>query len=188
VALGEYAAGLFSNDDELSQELLAAGGESIVLYSSDEIIPHLQMHTPSSTTHPHLPHALIYHTPSSTTHPHPQLLTSYSTTLIHTHTADTGECAERVWRMPILPEHTAELVGDGKTNQYDLRSIGKGREGGACTAAAFLQEFIHDGVAWAHLDIAGPAMISVTITSLCAISRVIIPCVCSLMCCCASAY
>ena len=69
-------------------------------------------------------------------------------------------CQERVWPLPILPEHTEELVGDGKQHLYDLRSIGKGREGGACTAAAFLQEFVHDGVGWCHIDVAGPAMTS----------------------------
>jgi leucyl aminopeptidase len=37
---------------------------------------------------------------------------------------------------------------------------GKGREGGACTAAAFLKAFIDDNVKWAHVDIAGPAMFS----------------------------
>ena len=77
--------------------------------------------------------------------------------------------------MPVLPQHTKEL----KDCKYaDLRSIGKGREGGACTAAAFLQEFVLDQkqsdqtgggakegaltrqTEWAHLDIAGPAMTS----------------------------
>ena len=64
--------------------------------------------------------------------------------------------AERIWPMPIFPEHTKELKG----TYADLRSIGKGREGGACTAAAFLQEFVHDGVGWCHIDVAGPAMTS----------------------------
>lgn len=31
----------------------------------------------------------------------------------------------------------------------------KGRGAGASSGAAFLKEFIHDGVEWAHLDIAG---------------------------------
>ena len=64
--------------------------------------------------------------------------------------------AERIWPMPVFPEHTKELKG----TYADLRSIGKGREGGACTAAAFLQEFVHDGVGWCHIDVAGPAMTS----------------------------
>ena len=114
VALGEYAAGLFSNSDSLVASLSKAAKSS----------------------------------------------------------------SEPVWHMPVLAQHTAEL----KDSQYaDLRSIGKGREGGACTAAAFLQEFVvakqddkegeEDGESsssssssastdWAHLDIAGPAMTS----------------------------
>ncbi|OQS04780.1 cytosol aminopeptidase [Thraustotheca clavata] len=60
---------------------------------------------------------------------------------------------ERCWRMPILPEHTAELKG----SVSDSRSMGKDRYGGACTAAAFLQQFIEKDVQWAHLDIAGPS-------------------------------
>ncbi|CAK4114020.1 unnamed protein product, partial [Aphanomyces euteiches] len=60
---------------------------------------------------------------------------------------------ERCWRLPILPEHTAELKG----YQSDSRSTGKTRYGGACTAAAFLQQFIEKDVKWAHVDIAGPS-------------------------------
>jgi len=30
------------------------------------------------------------------------------------------------------------------------------RWGGSITAALFLKEFIHEGVEWAHLDMAGP--------------------------------
>ncbi|CEG44768.1 cytosol aminopeptidase [Plasmopara halstedii] len=63
------------------------------------------------------------------------------------------ECHERCWRLPILPEHTAALKG----SQSDSRSTGRSRHGGACTAAAFLQQFVYEGVDWAHLDIAGPS-------------------------------
>lgn len=92
VALGEYAAGVFSNNDALAMSLMESGQKTY----------------------------------------------------------------ERCWRLPILPEHTEELKG-----QYsDMRSTGKDRAGGACTAAAFLQKFIDEGVHWAHVDIAGPAMYS----------------------------
>lgn len=90
VGLGEYAAGLFGNDDSLGSELAAAG-------------------------------AVV---------------------------------DEMCWPMPILREHAAEL----KSKFADSSSTGKGRYGGACTAAAFLQQFVEDDVQWAHLDIAGPAM------------------------------
>uniref|UniRef100_M4C2H5 Cytosol aminopeptidase domain-containing protein n=1 Tax=Hyaloperonospora arabidopsidis (strain Emoy2) TaxID=559515 RepID=M4C2H5_HYAAE len=63
------------------------------------------------------------------------------------------ECHERCWRLPILPEHTAALKG----SQSDSRSTGRGRYGGASTAAAFLQQFVYKNVDWAHLDIAGPS-------------------------------
>uniref|UniRef100_K3WRU4 Cytosol aminopeptidase domain-containing protein n=1 Tax=Globisporangium ultimum (strain ATCC 200006 / CBS 805.95 / DAOM BR144) TaxID=431595 RepID=K3WRU4_GLOUD len=66
-------------------------------------------------------------------------------------------CYERNWRLPILPEHSAELKG----SQSDSRSTGKGRYGGACTAAAFLKQFIDKDVDWAHIDIAGPSNYSV---------------------------
>eukprot|EP00042_Codosiga_hollandica_P057325 m.846185 g.846185 ORF g.846185 m.846185 type:complete len:515 (-) comp59556_c0_seq9:90-1634(-) len=92
VGLGEYAAGLFSNDDALAKALAEAGDA------------------------------------------------------VH----------ERLWRLPILPEHEEEL----KNVYADTSSTGKGRFGGASTAAAFLKLFINDNVKWAHLDIAGPAMYS----------------------------
>uniref|UniRef100_A0ABM5GHN9 Cytosol aminopeptidase n=1 Tax=Pogona vitticeps TaxID=103695 RepID=A0ABM5GHN9_9SAUR len=58
---------------------------------------------------------------------------------------------DRVWRMPLF-EHYTKQVTDCQL--ADLNNIGKYRSGGACTAAAFLKEFVtvpH----WAHLDIAG---------------------------------
>jgi leucyl aminopeptidase len=75
---------------------------------------------------------------------------------------------ERLWPMPIFPEHREEIRGAATA---DLQSTGGGRMGGACTAAAFLEFFIgaqppRGGAAppptpaWAHLDIAGPGMYS----------------------------
>ena len=58
--------------------------------------------------------------------------------------------------MPILPEHEAML----KNPYADTSSTGGSRYAGASTAAAFLQKFVSDGVKWAHIDIAGPAMYS----------------------------
>ena len=40
----------------------------------------------------------------------------------------------------------------------DLKNSG-GRWGGACTAAAFLSQFVGKTERWAHLDIAGPAYV-----------------------------
>lgn len=99
VALGEYAAGLFSNNATLNAKLQAAGDERF----------------------------------------------------------------ERLWPMPVFPEHREEIKTGAP--EADLKSTGGGK-GGSCTAAAFLENFIgpvqRNGEsvtpAWAHLDIAGPAM------------------------------
>jgi leucyl aminopeptidase len=67
---------------------------------------------------------------------------------------DAAEAAgESVWQLPITAETRERL--DSKV--ADLRSSPRERAGGAMIAAAFLREFIADGTAWAHLDIAGPA-------------------------------
>ncbi|MCS7084437.1 MAG: leucyl aminopeptidase [Aquificaceae bacterium] len=89
VALGEYTAGLFSNDIELS-------------------------------------------------------------TLLKEASKFTGE---RLWELPLDDEKLREKI---KRCDADVVNSG-GRYGGAITAAMFLQEFVKEGVKWAHLDIAGPA-------------------------------
>ncbi|KAJ1871324.1 hypothetical protein LPJ55_003966 [Coemansia sp. RSA 990] len=80
------------------------------------------------------------------------------------HTAD-----EPAWRMPLHDCWDAML----KSPVADLSNIGNRAEAGACTAAAFLRQFVHGKRAgkgilgdqnndeesspkWAHLDIAGP--------------------------------
>ena len=62
---------------------------------------------------------------------------------------------EEVWRMPLGPLYTKEL----EHPECDIASTGKGRAGGSCTAAAFLEHFVEKDVAWAHIDIAGVGMI-----------------------------
>ncbi|KAL9658349.1 hypothetical protein ABK040_015669 [Willaertia magna] len=59
------------------------------------------------------------------------------------------------WRMPIFRE---QYLGQMKSDVSNLNNIG-GREGGSCTAATFLSEFIDFGKVkeWAHLDIAAVA-------------------------------
>ena len=63
-----------------------------------------------------------------------------------------GQAGEAMWPMP-LP---ADLRKGLDSEIADLVNTGP-REGGMLTAGLFLQEFVADGVAWAHLDIAGPA-------------------------------
>ena len=64
-----------------------------------------------------------------------------------------ARAGERVWPLPLFEEYREQL----RSELADLKNIG-GREGGACTAAAFLEAFT-DGLPWAHLDIAGTAWI-----------------------------
>ena len=56
---------------------------------------------------------------------------------------------ENVWYMPSGDEYAKEM----KSKIADLKNIGS-KWGGACTAAAFLRQFIGKAK-WAHLDIAG---------------------------------
>lgn len=86
VALGHHHAGVFSNDDDLSSRLDAAG----------------------------------------------------------------KSVGEAVWRMPLGDAYDKQINSD----IADMKNVG-GRDAGSTTAAQFLQRYIQDGVAWAHLDIAG---------------------------------
>ncbi len=63
-----------------------------------------------------------------------------------------GRAGEASWPMP-LP---VELKKGLESEIADLVNTGP-REGGMLTAGLFLQEFVTEGVRWAHLDIAGPA-------------------------------
>ncbi|WP_394274845.1 leucyl aminopeptidase [Luteococcus sp.] len=66
---------------------------------------------------------------------------------------DAAETAgEEFWQLPV-PEHIRSSL---ESKVADLKSSGS-RLGGAMAAAAFLQHFVADDTAWAHLDIAGPA-------------------------------
>jgi len=60
---------------------------------------------------------------------------------------------EKLWRMPLGPKYDKLIDSD----IADMKNVGGGRDGGSITAAQFLQRFVQDGVAWAHLDIAGVA-------------------------------
>ncbi|MFJ7899011.1 leucyl aminopeptidase [Streptomyces sp. NPDC096198] len=62
------------------------------------------------------------------------------------------EVGEESWPMP-LPEHLRKGM-DSPT--ADIANMGE-RMGGGLVAGLFLREFIGEGIAWAHLDIAGPA-------------------------------
>ena len=59
------------------------------------------------------------------------------------------DSGEKVWHMPSGEEYANEM----KSKIADLKNIGS-KWGGACTAAAFLRQFVGE-TKWAHLDIAG---------------------------------
>ena len=57
---------------------------------------------------------------------------------------------EKVWELPIDEDIARRL----KSEVADLKQLGK-KEADSTQAACFLQNFIKEGTAWAHLDIAG---------------------------------
>src|SRR6188508_1077090 len=64
-----------------------------------------------------------------------------------------SQIGEKLWRMPLGPKYDKLIDSD----IADMKNVSNGRDGGSITAAQFLQRFVQDGVAWAHLDIAGMA-------------------------------
>ncbi|MDO5642044.1 MAG: leucyl aminopeptidase [Paracoccus sp. (in: a-proteobacteria)] len=60
---------------------------------------------------------------------------------------------EGAWRLPLGPGYD-KLID---SRLADVKNTG-GRAAGAITAAQFLQRFIREGQAWAHIDIAGVAL------------------------------
>jgi leucyl aminopeptidase len=63
------------------------------------------------------------------------------------------EVGENAWPMP-LPE---ELKDDLKSTVADLANVSGSRFAGMLVAGTYLREFVADGVAWAHIDVAAPA-------------------------------
>jgi leucyl aminopeptidase len=61
---------------------------------------------------------------------------------------------EKLWPLPLENEYMDMI----KSDVADMKNSG-GRWGGAITAALFLREFVEEGIPWAHLDIAGPALV-----------------------------
>jgi leucyl aminopeptidase len=61
---------------------------------------------------------------------------------------------EKLWPLPLEDDYWDMI----KSDVADMKNSG-GRYGGAITAALFLREFVDPGIRWAHLDIAGPALV-----------------------------
>jgi leucyl aminopeptidase len=62
---------------------------------------------------------------------------------------------ESMWPLPIPAEMLDKLKSHSKV--ADLANITGEAWGGALAAAAFLGDFVADGIDWVHLDVAGPA-------------------------------
>lgn len=62
---------------------------------------------------------------------------------------------EKAWRMPLDQAWRDQI----KSKTATIQNMGqKGRDAGACIAAAFLEHFVNKGRRWAHMDIAGTGM------------------------------
>ncbi|UQZ89431.1 leucyl aminopeptidase [Deltaproteobacteria bacterium Smac51] len=59
---------------------------------------------------------------------------------------------ENLWPLPLIDDYDDTL----KSQTADIMNCPSGPYGRAIVAALFLKRFIPEGVAWAHLDIAGP--------------------------------
>lgn len=67
--------------------------------------------------------------------------------------AAAASSGERIWQLPLVDEY----VDDMKGTYADLSNMGSSKGGGASQGAAFLSQFVKEGVTWAHFDIAGTA-------------------------------
>jgi leucyl aminopeptidase len=67
-----------------------------------------------------------------------------------------AERGEKFWELPLEAEYR-EWMDDATA---DLKNVTSKGEAGAITAGLFLQEFIPEGVKWAHWDIAGTAFVT----------------------------
>lgn len=57
-------------------------------------------------------------------------------------------CEDPLWELPLHAPYLEML----KSEVADINNAGKGGFAGAITAALFLEEFIEDGIPWAHVD------------------------------------
>lgn len=65
-----------------------------------------------------------------------------------------AENGERYWQLPMFEDYFNGL----KSDIADMKNTGE-RWGGASAAALFLQKFVKEDIAWAHLDVAGVAFL-----------------------------
>ena len=63
------------------------------------------------------------------------------------------QSGEEVWPMPLCDHHSNDMKG----HYADLTNLAPSRGAGSATAAAFLENFVAEGIPWAHVDVAGTA-------------------------------
>jgi leucyl aminopeptidase len=80
-------------------------------------------------------------------------LFSNNTALSNKLRAAGSEIGEKLWRMPLGSNYDKLIDSD----IADMRNVSNSRDAGSITAAQFLQRFVQENVAWAHIDIAGMA-------------------------------
>ncbi|HUW03766.1 MAG TPA: leucyl aminopeptidase [Acidimicrobiales bacterium] len=69
---------------------------------------------------------------------------------------DAGDRAgEELWPLPLPPK----LAKSIESSVADIKNISGDRYAGASVAGVFLSNFVGDDIAWAHIDIAGPAFV-----------------------------
>lgn len=64
-----------------------------------------------------------------------------------------AQSGEWLWRMPLTDFNLKDMKG----TFADLSNTSNTKGAGSATAAAFLEQFVGDGIPWAHFDIAGTA-------------------------------
>ncbi len=60
---------------------------------------------------------------------------------------------EKFWELPLWEEYCDQV----KSKIADVKNTGKTRQAGTIAGAAFLKEFVGEGIPWVHFDIAGTA-------------------------------
>lgn len=74
---------------------------------------------------------------------------------------DAGEKSnERVWELPLYEEYDKLM----KSEVADIKNIGAARQAGTIMGGIFLKKFASTKYPWAHIDIAGTAMVSTEIS------------------------
>ncbi len=63
------------------------------------------------------------------------------------------ETGELLWRLPLLDDYKTKM----KSEIADINNVHEGRAAGAIMGGLFLQEFVPEETAFAHIDIAGPS-------------------------------